>query len=239
MSRRIWAAVTALTPLPLKVIAKAPFDQESRRLLKMLLRPDRTTHQTTPMTALDRYPETFTAVRDLLICVPEPRILSFGCSTGEEVLTLRRYLPGATIVGAEINKSCLEACRRLEVDGATHFVESTAQDIQQHGPYDAIFAMSVLQRLPHLVERKRIHNLSRLYPFAQFERQVVAFDQWLNKRGILVIQNTQYRFQDTTVAAGYRACGYDRTPPPTLRWFDRRGHLLKGHIYPDIIFQKQ
>ena len=58
-------------------------------------------HQTAPYTWLDRYPELFDLAARL---APDARrILSFGCSTGEELVSLRRRFPEAEIVGAEIN----------------------------------------------------------------------------------------------------------------------------------------
>ena len=52
----------------------------------------------------------------ILIARQDIKILSYGCSTGEEVLTLRNYFPNAHIIGAEINKHSLAKCRQLPVD---------------------------------------------------------------------------------------------------------------------------
>ncbi|MEI4884199.1 class I SAM-dependent methyltransferase, partial [Klebsiella pneumoniae] len=79
---------------------------------------------------------------------PEVRILSFGCSTGEEVLTLRRYFPHASIVGAELNRRSLTICERLNVDDRIQFTFSRHDLIARHGPFDAVFCMAVLQRGP-------------------------------------------------------------------------------------------
>jgi chemotaxis methyl-accepting protein methylase len=67
-------------------------------------------HQTTALTAMDRYPRIFSACRDFFGDRQDLKILSFGCSTGEEVLTLRRYFPSAFITGAEINRRSLASC---------------------------------------------------------------------------------------------------------------------------------
>src|SRR4051812_13585169 len=56
-------------------------------------------HQTTPYTEEDRYPELMGLAAKLR--PGAKRILSFGCATGEELLTLRRYFPSAELVGAE------------------------------------------------------------------------------------------------------------------------------------------
>ena len=58
-------------------------------------------HQTSPDTSEDRYPVLFDLASKL---APDAeRILSFGCSTGEELQAIRRRFPDAEIVGAEIN----------------------------------------------------------------------------------------------------------------------------------------
>ena len=51
----------------------------------------------------DRHPAIFAFVRERLSTNAIPRLMSFGCSTGEEAFTLRRYFPQAEIVGVDIN----------------------------------------------------------------------------------------------------------------------------------------
>jgi tRNA G46 methylase TrmB len=68
-------------------------------------------HQLVDWTAPDRYPEIFAAAA---AAAPDARrILSFGCSTGEECVSLAQYFPKAEIVGAEINVlSLLKAMKK-------------------------------------------------------------------------------------------------------------------------------
>src|SRR5262245_47416128 len=54
-------------------------------------------HQTTPDTWMDRYPAVFSACRNYFADRSNLKILSYECSTGEEVLTLRNYFPTAFI----------------------------------------------------------------------------------------------------------------------------------------------
>src|SRR3954466_5687580 len=57
-------------------------------------------HQTAPYTWLNRYPVLFDLAAEL---APNARrILSFGCSVGEELVSLRSRFANAEIVGAEI-----------------------------------------------------------------------------------------------------------------------------------------
>src|SRR6185312_914791 len=67
-------------------------------------------YQRDPATRIDRYPLAFRFARDQLGDEATTHILSFGCSTGEEVFTLRRYFPVATIKGIEVDPTRIRAC---------------------------------------------------------------------------------------------------------------------------------
>ncbi len=187
-------------------------------------------HQTTVLTWADRYPAIFGAARDYFSGRPEIRILSFGCSTGEEVVTLRQYFPQARIVGAEINPRSLAVCRARGLDERIAFVPSTPRRIRDAGPYDAIFCMAVLQRNPHAVESQGITDLSETYPFEKFDAQVSEFERLLNPGGLLVVHHSQYVFGDATVAG--RFTPLTTQPQPTVDGprFDRRSRRMEGDV---------
>ena len=153
-------------------------------------------HQDNSLTWQDRYPKLFGAARVLLADSPTLRILSFGCSSGEEVLTLRRYFPAARIIGAEINRHLLRACRRLPTDKAIKFIPSSEHSLRAQGPYDAIFCMAVLTRRPHLIQQGLVHDISRIYPFGTFAREIRNLTSLLNAGGLLVVEHTLYRVED-------------------------------------------
>lgn len=176
-------------------------------------------HQTTPLTWVDRYPVLFAACRDHLGDGPERRILSYGCSTGEEVVTLRRYFPEAHLVGAEINRTSLRACRSRPVDERITFIHSSASRVARHGPYDAVFCMAVLQRTPHAVEQRDLKSLEGVYPFERFDRQLTALDAVLRPGGLLIVHHSQYLVADATVAGRYRPLeGVPAVPDPGPRF---------------------
>ena len=100
-------------------------------------------HQGPNRTALNRYPEVFAA--------PAPdarRILSFGCSTGEECVTLAEYFPKAEIVGADINPVILLQARKHRSD-RIRFVYASDRILSGLGGFDAIFCMAVLRSAGH------------------------------------------------------------------------------------------
>jgi SAM-dependent methyltransferase len=197
----------------------------------------RQVHQTTVLTWMDRYPKIFSACRDFFGGDAEIRILSFGCSSGEEVLTLRRYFPRAFITGADINPRNLALCRKHEVDDRIVFVSSDRGRIQPHGPFDLILCMAVLQRTPHAVEEQRLTSLKAIYPFEKFDRQVSELDSHLKTGGLLVIHHTQYLVADTSVAAAYDALeGIERVNDGPK--FDRNSDLVTSDVAIASVFRK-
>jgi hypothetical protein len=78
-------------------------------------------HQQVTFTASNRYPLLFQACADYLASVKSPRILSFGCSTGEEVFSIGEYIPDAKIMGIDINRWCLKQCQNKNPDKLSGF----------------------------------------------------------------------------------------------------------------------
>ena len=77
-------------------------DREHRSVVLLKLFKRESVHQTTPLTSMDRYPEIVSTCRAYFADRKNLKILSYGCSTGEEVITLRKYFPLASITGAEL-----------------------------------------------------------------------------------------------------------------------------------------
>lgn len=152
---------------------------------------------------MDRYPAIFSVCRDYFAAKEDLRILSYGCATGEEVLTLRRYFPAAFLTGAEINGSSLSIARSRATDARMVFVESEAGRIQAQGPFDAIFCMAVLQRTPSRIEQAGIRDLKQIYPFEKFDAKIAELDAWLKKGGLLVVHHSQYSVADAAAGSKY------------------------------------
>jgi SAM-dependent methyltransferase len=160
-------------------------------------------HQTAPFTWLDRYPDLFDLTAKL---VPyATRILSFGCSSGEELISLRARFPDAEIVGAEINARS-RAIARAKVAGDARMTVVAPQNVE--GLFDIVFALSVLQRDPRgiaaLVEAK---HLAARYPFTRFDEGVRSLVARLRPGGLLCVTNALYRVEDSSVAAELEPIG--------------------------------
>jgi hypothetical protein len=132
------------------------------------------------------------------------KVLSFGCSIGSELSSLRSYFPEALLYGCDVNAAALHsAVDALQMDEAVIF-ESTPENIKNHGPFDIILAMSVLCRFPESMSRDLL-DLSKIYPFEDFNRTIGFLSDNLKIDGILCLYNTNHDFARSDVAAEFRA----------------------------------
>lgn len=205
-------------------------------LLK-LLNP-KNVHQTTSLTAFDRYPEIFSICKNYFDGKQNLKILSYGCSTGEEVMSLRKYFPTAFLFGAEINRNSLAICRNLPTDEKIKFLYSSQRELLINGHYDAIFCMAVLQRKPHLIAEQGITNLKKIYPFEKFEKQIIELDELIKPLGLLIVNNTQYSLLDTSIAYKYKALSNHNYKNYNMPVFDKNSILVKDQAPQDTIFIK-
>lgn len=203
---------------------------EGRARLWTRLVHARQVHQTTPETAEDRYPELFDLAASL--APGAERVLSFGCSTGEELAALRRRFPRAEIIGAEINpRSRKIAARRVSADRRSSIVPPTALNRN----FDVIFALSVFQREPHKMAEMEIEDLSPYYPFVRFDEGVSDLVRKLRPDGLLCIINAHYRVEDSSVRHLLEAV--TASPPMDSILFGPDGRRLERPL-ASTIFRK-
>lgn len=188
-------------------------------------------HQTSGYTEPDRYPELFDLARRLQ---PDAaRILSFGCSTGEELLAIRKRFAAAAIVGAEINaRSRRVARRRAAGDSLVSVV--APKDIA--GPFAIVFALAVLQVQPHRVAEAGIEDLTDLYPFERFDRMLSRLVEQLAPGGLLCVFNAHYRVEDS--AAGAVLEPIEDSPPLDHPIFGRDHKRLAAGTIARSLFRK-
>ncbi len=166
--------------------------------------------QVSTWTANNRYPGIFRSLQAWTEQKPGTgmagsrlKILSFGCSSGSEISSLRSYFPEALLYGCDVNPGALrQASDALLMDEAVLF-ESSPENIAAHGPFDIILAMSVLCRFPDSMKRG-LNDFSRVYPFQDFADMVASLSQNLRHGGMLCLYNTNYDFMDTPTAADFR-----------------------------------
>jgi SAM-dependent methyltransferase len=185
----------------------------------------------------DRYPWLFKfAARELT--PGELNILSFGCSRGDEVFTLRRYFPLATLRGIDVDPHNIATCRaRAGTAARMSFHTAATTHGEPSKAYDAIFCLAVLC-LGDLTTRgaKRCDPYLR---FADFENVVSDFARCLKPGGLLFLHTSNFRFGDTAVARDFDVV-FEATPeqlaPDVI--YDRSNRLLPGVRYLPVAFRK-
>lgn len=143
-------------------------------------------HQISSYTEPDRYPDIFEQVSKLTGAAPN--VLSFGCSNGEEVRSILKYIPGATIVGVDINSEVLNLARnRFRMDNVS-FHESIPRL-----KFDVAFCMSVFCRW---TDTENVSDCSAIYTFEEFQSGLKYVVSSLAENGLLVVYNCNFRVHD-------------------------------------------
>jgi SAM-dependent methyltransferase len=186
----------------------------------------------------DRFPALFEQCRESLQDVRSPLLLSFGCATGEEVFSLAKYLPNATIVGVDINRWCLRQCARRNTNSHLRFLHRHSDEFKLIDGFDAIFCMAVFQRAEN--RSPASDGVAHGFTFASFEREVLLLDRKLKPGGLLFLDHCDFRFEDTAVSAHY-----DALPcPANLRLrkralFGKHNQLMAEEHVSNRIFTKR
>jgi len=149
----------------------------------------------------DRYPWLFSFAAASLGSESDCRLLSFGCSRGDEVLALRTYFPRATIKGIDFDRRNIARCRARTNDANMSFSVAATTREERAGSYDAIFCLAVLCH--GYLTISGAQRCDPLLDFADFERVVSDFARCLKPGGLLLLHTTSFRFRDTAVAADF------------------------------------
>jgi SAM-dependent methyltransferase len=188
----------------------------------------------------DRYPWLFQFAAAHLGVNRRVQLLSFGCSRGEEVFSLRRYFPLAEIKGIDIdprNIACCETRARVEESAGLTFAAAATTKGEPTEFYDAIFCLAVLC-LGDLTT-SRAERCDPHLRFEDFERQVADFARCLRPGGLLFLHTTNFRFSDTIVARDFDvALESDPSEMAPDVLFDRDNILMKGAKYHAVGFLK-
>jgi 2-polyprenyl-3-methyl-5-hydroxy-6-metoxy-1,4-benzoquinol methylase len=191
-------------------------------------------------TAPDRYGRIFRFVQHRLGAQSQLRILSFGCSTGEEVFSLHRYFPLATIKGIDINAGNIAVARRRlrrDPDPLLSFETAAATAAEPRAAYDAIFCMAVTRH--GSLGKPGVTRCDDLIRFEDFAATVADFSRCLKPGGLLAIRHSNFRFADAPASADFDtvlrvAIDGQKTPI-----FGPDNCLMPGVDYPDAVFQKR
>jgi len=184
-------------------------------------------HQHSSYTSSNRYPLIFQTCAEHLASTLNPKILSFGCSTGEEVGSLGCYIPTATIVGVDINRWSLRQCRKKYRNPRFLFQHRFSSEFETQENFDAIFCMAVFQRTEN---RTNVDNTqAQGFLFDDFEREVGMLDKKLKQGGLLVIDNADFSFTETSISEKYSPLDFEGNKIERKRpLFDRHNHKVSN-----------
>jgi len=188
------------------------------------LRQDPRLYQPGGRTQLNRYPHLFGALRDALADLSSPEILSYGCSTGEEILSLQSLIPGARLAGIDINARRIRVARRKIADASVRLWTAGSIGETEAGRFDAITCLSVLHR------PETIHDWpadpTPYMTFATFETAVLDLDAHLKPGGFLLLDHLSFCFADTCVASNYTPVRIDGVQPGPRKRYDRNNQPI-------------
>jgi 2-polyprenyl-3-methyl-5-hydroxy-6-metoxy-1,4-benzoquinol methylase len=233
---------TGRPPFPIRAIRKLwrlALDAPYRNMMWLYWARPKAAFQPFNDTQFDRYPQIFAFVQSALGRESAIDILSYGCSTGDEVFSLRRYFPRAVIKGIDINPANIAVCRRRlnkSPDANISFNTARCTAAEPSGSYDAIFCMAVLRHgrlgLPGVI---RCDHLIR---FEDFAHAVADFERCLKPGGLLVIRHSNFRLCDAAVGQAFETIlqlpHNSKTP-----LFGPDNRLLPEQTYPDTVFRKK
>jgi len=216
---------------------KLVFHNEYRSLVLLKYFKRDNVHQISNYTIYNRYPDLFLKSKELTQNKRDIKILSFGCSTGEEVFTLREYFPNAMIIGVDINKHNIKKATSKNLDPKIVFSHLVDETIQENGPFDIIFALAVLQRTQN--RHENTFDSSDIYPFHKFNTQISQLSHHLKSNGIFVIDYADYLFEDTDVVSQYHALKGSHNVISDRLMFDTKNQRMKNKVLLHRIFIKK
>jgi SAM-dependent methyltransferase len=189
----------------------------------------------------NRYPWIFEFAQSQIADCPGSRLLSFGCSRGDEVFSLQRYFPSAGIKGIDVEPRNIEICHaraHTGPSGAITFEVAAGVEAEEAESYDAIFCLAVLCRGD--LTTSRAQRCDPSLKFEEFERIVMDLARCLRPRGLLFLHTTNFRFADTPAALDFDVV-LEAAPQQlaTDVLFDRKNQLLDGVRYHAVGFRKR
>ena len=217
-----------------RLLCNARFRSEH---LTRLRQPDKHLQGST-YTKENRYPALFEQCRISLAAISNPKLLSFGCSTGEEVRSIARVMPNAVVIGADLNTWCIRQAQKTNHNERCTFIHRDSTEFNALSNLDAIFCLAVFQRTEHRLESNS--GVASGFSFDKFESEVGTLDRKLRPGGLLFIDQCDFRFADTGIAEHYTPLACEANQRLRKRRLLGRGNAVIAEEYvADRIFVKR
>jgi predicted TPR repeat methyltransferase len=186
-------------------------------------------NQLSTCTRYNRYPEIFAEIRSI-IKEDDISIISFGCSSGLEMKTLRElYFTTSVIDGCDISELMIEDSKKKNTDEKMHYFNSKTDKLKELN-YDLVFCMSVLCRW--LSE-----PVFGIYTFEAFDNTLIDIDKCLKLGGYVCIYNSKYAFTDSSVSNKYEPVKTDYQETGFVTKYLPDGKTIISN-YPYFLFKK-
>lgn len=207
-SENIFLKTAFYTLKPFWMAVKLSTDARLRAEFLAKIKSNKYHYQVSTFTKEDRYPFLFRYCAQYLQQFVAPKILSFGCSTGEEVRTLGRYLPNAFIIGIDINKWCIKQCNKNNRKTNFFFYHRLSKEFKTLDSLDAVFCMAVFQRTENRTNKN--NTTASGFNFELFEKELILLDSKLKVGGLLIIDHADFSFMDTVIAERYMPSEFEQ-----------------------------
>ena len=192
-------------------------------------------------TGPDRYPDLFALAAKEIGDGVGVRLLSFGCSTGEELFSLRQYFPHAGIRGLDINGHSVAMARRAIRRARDRRISVAAASDAMREPtagYDAIFCMAVFRHGD--LAQAGVERCDHLVSFECFDDAMAGLARCLKPGGLLFIRHSNFRFCDTRSFSDFEVVWREEALALSKegKVFGRDNRLMPGEAYKDVVFRK-
>lgn len=177
-----------------KIVAEADAPKEKKDYSREYTRPyysnpwtrDNDYMQLSHMTSEERFPLIFDSAKTL-----QPnakRVLSFGCSTGEECKALAKRFPNAEIMGVDIDWGSVQTARRRNKNCNVSF----HTDLEGVGKFDVVLALMVF------------FSMEKPIDFKMFSKSLNQIHRHLNPEGVLMVYTSDYDPASIPAIAQYK-----------------------------------
>ena len=192
--------------------------------------------QTASTTFMNRHPDIFEFLKEKYK-EKDVRILSFGCSTGEECFSIRKYMPKAHIIGVDINPQSIKTANENPLkDSKMEFIKLNPSELFQIDKCDVILALSVLCKNP---EAQELKDIKAIYPFSRYDLVIKQLDEILQKDGTIIIRSSNFRFRDSSVFNKYEVISYEKQRVPKyFPKFDSKNKRIENFLEKEEFFLK-